>query len=541
MSEPSTRAAVGRARPAVRPPGGKRVGVVVGIDQYRDARLNLRCARADALALHALMIDPECGACAEGDVPLLLDEAATKDAIWRALADLRRKVGPEDDLWIYYAGHAAPEDGTVYWVAHDSDVDNLYATGVPPIGDVLSRVQAQRVLVMLDCCHAAATALQQNKTRDVLTERAVFGQYEGRGRITLAASDGAQRSVELGEVGHGAFTWFLMEGMRGGADTEGQGVVTADHLWRFLNGKVREASRKVGVTQTPVLIGETTHDFAVSINPRLSAHRRTLIEAVKERVGLGEGQLSTEQGRALVAIIEAGPKTPAEAQVLHDLEAVVAGSLKTGVFQRLLEPALAHAAAPVAPAEVRAPAPEVVPPNAPTKRRWPLVLGLLGAGGALAAVGVAVSRSTPEPPSDPLVAPAPSDVPAPSPASAAERTPEQAAIAAFRELYSACDARRVAAAWGRDPTSVEVELGTNLLQRGVEAVGPAVDMAPAPNFVCDFSETPYTLKDATDLAQVWGRGNVADTKDYIAKLYTRGDRGQIDDKLRMIRGEVVGD
>jgi hypothetical protein len=39
--------------------GAKRLGVFIGIDRYTDARLNLRCARADAEAIRTLILDPE--------------------------------------------------------------------------------------------------------------------------------------------------------------------------------------------------------------------------------------------------------------------------------------------------------------------------------------------------------------------------------------------------------------------------------------------------------------------------------------------------
>jgi hypothetical protein len=48
---------------AIPPPymkGTTRHGLVIGIDKYADARLNLRCAVADARVLRELMIDAEC-------------------------------------------------------------------------------------------------------------------------------------------------------------------------------------------------------------------------------------------------------------------------------------------------------------------------------------------------------------------------------------------------------------------------------------------------------------------------------------------------
>jgi septal ring factor EnvC (AmiA/AmiB activator) len=41
------------------PQGAARHGLVIGVEKYRDARLNLGCARADAQAIYGLMVDPK--------------------------------------------------------------------------------------------------------------------------------------------------------------------------------------------------------------------------------------------------------------------------------------------------------------------------------------------------------------------------------------------------------------------------------------------------------------------------------------------------
>src|SRR5262245_22824645 len=79
-------------------PGGTRHGVVIGIERYRDERLNLRCARADACAVYELMIDPACGLFPAENVQLLLDEAATTQAVRKALSRLRKQVGEHDTV-----------------------------------------------------------------------------------------------------------------------------------------------------------------------------------------------------------------------------------------------------------------------------------------------------------------------------------------------------------------------------------------------------------------------------------------------------------
>ena len=61
MSSDSTRDIQALLRERVVPAGGTRHGLVIGIEEYEDSRLNLRCARADAKAIYDLMLDPDCG------------------------------------------------------------------------------------------------------------------------------------------------------------------------------------------------------------------------------------------------------------------------------------------------------------------------------------------------------------------------------------------------------------------------------------------------------------------------------------------------
>ena len=85
----------------------------------------------------------------------------------------------------------------------------------------------------------------------MLTPEQVLAGYQGQGRITLSSSDGKEKSVELGDVGHGAFTYFLQKGLRGEADCDGDGVVTADELWTYLHRKVTEAARRPATAKRP--------------------------------------------------------------------------------------------------------------------------------------------------------------------------------------------------------------------------------------------------------------------------------------------------
>jgi tetratricopeptide (TPR) repeat protein len=327
-------------REQVIPAGASRHGLVVGVERYRDSRLNLRCARADAQAIYDLMIDTECGLFPKENVKLLLDEEATTNNIWRSLAGLRKAAAPTDMVWIFFAGHAAPEGSSVFWVSHDADIDDLYSTALDRerIDKALSDIHASRVIMMLDCCHAAATAVQKNPTRSVLTPEQLFSTYKGEGRITLASSDGKEKSVELGDQGHGAFTFFLKQGLRGEADSDGDGVVTANELWDYLRNKVTEASLKAGNFQTPVLLGQMTHDLALTLNPMATQHKRRLEEVLRQHIGWDEKrELTTQEAGWCRNLIHDGPKSDDQWAVYEELERLVDGKALVGTIKRLVK------------------------------------------------------------------------------------------------------------------------------------------------------------------------------------------------------------
>jgi predicted Zn-dependent peptidase len=338
MNPSATRDIQAVFREQVVPMGAARHGLVIGIESYADSRLNLRCARADAMAIYELMVDPECGLFPQQNVRLLLDADARTQNVRKALSNLRRNAGAGDTVWIYYAGHAAPEDSSVFWVLHDSDVDDLQATGMSndEISRSLANIRTRQTIVMLDCCHAAATAIQMNPTRAVLTAEQVLAGYLGQGCITLSASDGSEKSVELGDVGHGAFTYFLAKGLRGEADRDHDGVVTADELWAYLNHKVVEAARKAGNRQTPVLRGQMTHDLAMSLNPIATHRKRAMADAIENTMGLRGNQLTTEEAGLCLQIVQRGPQDSRERIVLGELEHLAEGNVRIASLKALL-------------------------------------------------------------------------------------------------------------------------------------------------------------------------------------------------------------
>ena len=244
---------------------GKIWAVVIGISQYRAVQ-PLRYADKDALAFYEYLwqyigIPKE-------QTTLLLNEQATLMNLKRTLGtDLRRKAGEKDTVIVYYAGHGAPEadasagddDGLEkYIVPYDADPRDLYTTGLPmrEIETIFQRLTPERIIFISDSCYSGATAGRTFATasrRAVVSETFLNRLSKGKGRIVLSASKASEVSEEREELGHGVFTYYLLEGLRGKADADKDGIVTVDEVYGYVSKKVPEVT---GQNQHPVKKGE---------------------------------------------------------------------------------------------------------------------------------------------------------------------------------------------------------------------------------------------------------------------------------------------
>src|SRR3990167_1054961 len=249
---------------------GERYALLIGISKYANPNINLNYADKDAQALSEILLDAEVGAYKPENVRLLINEGATRKNIMSALNSwLGNRVRKEDSVLIFYSGHGALGNGNeAYWVTYDADVEDLYASAMSnkDISQLIAGLPAKRKLTLIDSCYSEATA----KKYRALVPGDVFSGFQGAGVVTITASTGQEKSVEVG--GHGAFTYHLLAGLGGKGDTNSNGVVELDELWGYLNDKVQKTAADAGNKQTPVLLAERMeHGFPISINPAKAA------------------------------------------------------------------------------------------------------------------------------------------------------------------------------------------------------------------------------------------------------------------------------
>lgn len=229
--------------------------LIVGISKFQNPSLNLKYPSKDAQDFHQFLLKE---ANFQPDhVKLLTDEQATRANILSALGDkwLPHLATPDDLVLIYISSHGSASDmdvgGVNYLLAHDTDPENLYVSGLP-MQDltriIKARVHSDRVVIVLDACHSGAA----NPESKGLTRHANVNVDEvvaGTGQLVISSSLPNQVSWESKQRQNSVFTAFLMEALKkNGKDT------TLGEAFRFMKDRVQEeVLRERGVLQTPIL------------------------------------------------------------------------------------------------------------------------------------------------------------------------------------------------------------------------------------------------------------------------------------------------
>jgi uncharacterized caspase-like protein len=243
---------------------GRKFAVVVGVSDYKytDAGLkNLSYADDDAQAISAFLQTPAGGAFSSADIKLLVNQDATLLAVRSALTETAKRARAEDLIFIFIAGHGAPDPlapQNLYFLLSDSKVVDMAKTAFPmnELKQILdTQVAAQRVIVLIDTCHSAGV---NQKTKSIVSGRDLVQEddennisnfyltnqlFKQTGRAVITSSDVNEVSQEAAKWNnHGVFTWALLDGLKGGADLNGDKFITAGELFQFTRASVQKAT-----------------------------------------------------------------------------------------------------------------------------------------------------------------------------------------------------------------------------------------------------------------------------------------------------------
>ncbi|HEY9783991.1 MAG TPA: tetratricopeptide repeat protein [Candidatus Obscuribacterales bacterium] len=289
--------------------------LVIGISKFQDPTINLRYAAKDAQDF-AEFLKKE-GNFAPDHVRVLLDEKATKERIMAEIGDkwLPRVADRDDLVLIYISSHGSPSkvdlNGINYLVAHNTNKNSLYATGIPIqqlATAIKERVKCDRVVLLMDACHSGA-ANPAGKGLFRISNYSASEMAQGCGQLVICSSEPTQTSWESKRYPNGVFTHYLLEALR----KDGSKTKLGD-AFSYLQSKVREEVRldRNGEEQSPVLKSKWEgSDLVLAVSPTEKRQSIPEDDSLDLKVKATD---ATSSGAGKAPIIKGGAKATAVAK-----------------------------------------------------------------------------------------------------------------------------------------------------------------------------------------------------------------------------------
>ena len=159
------------------------------------------------------------------------------------------------ELFVFFAGHGLAYGDDLYLLPVDGRPEVVASTAVSrsELFSDIAKTGAASVTVFLDSCYSG---ISRNGESLVSARPVVLKQTEipfPRNFHVFSAADASQISRPLNEKKHGLFSYFLMKGLEGEANKNGDDVLTASELHEFVSSKV---GRYSGLEQSPQFTGD---------------------------------------------------------------------------------------------------------------------------------------------------------------------------------------------------------------------------------------------------------------------------------------------
>lgn len=239
--------------------------VAIGINDYENPQYRLNYAVNDADAFASNLKAGSASLYGKVENHVILNRDATKDNITKTISQIQAKAKPWDVFVFFYAGHgiAINENGNTQFYLVSADVTNIFS------GDQLKAkaisnsellafsrdIPSDKQFIVIDACNSGAAANMLSYRSGPEEQRALAVLARSTGTHFLFASTADQLAKEIPQIGHGVFTYAILQAMTGGEGYfKSDAGVSVKDISNYTERKVPDISQTYipgGVPQYP--------------------------------------------------------------------------------------------------------------------------------------------------------------------------------------------------------------------------------------------------------------------------------------------------
>jgi len=238
-----------------------RVAIIIGIENYASSP-KATFAKRDA-QYFAEYVKNGFGV-SDKNIKILVDKEATLIQSFKIVSKwLPGKIKPNiTEIIIFFAGHglATPNGKDLYLLAYDSDPDLLERTALQRTDffTEIDKLKPKKVTMFLDTCYSGSS--RDDETL-LVAARPIKIVSKDEANIpknfTLFSASGMdQISSGFKKAKHGMFSYYLMKGLEGKADSNKDKKITNGELLVYIDENVSHKAAELGRQQNPSLAGD---------------------------------------------------------------------------------------------------------------------------------------------------------------------------------------------------------------------------------------------------------------------------------------------
>lgn len=171
---------------------------------------------------------------------------ATRANIVKAMNDQFKRAKEGDMIVFFFSGHGY-EGG---FCPYDMDVKEKNALSYEDVYSAFRQSKATRKVVIADACMSGGLRKEKQTNHSVPSHPSDV--------VLFLSSRTKEYSIESRKMKNGDFTTYLDRGLRGGADTNRDRVITAKEIFTFVRNGVKGISKD---KQHPVMWGNFDDNF----------------------------------------------------------------------------------------------------------------------------------------------------------------------------------------------------------------------------------------------------------------------------------------
>lgn len=228
----------------------RRHAIVIGANEGKLGEETLRFAERDAERVAEVLLDYA----AVGEEDLVLLRGVDAERVGQVLEQVGRRIqadlaaGDQPVLLVYFSGHA------------DADALHLGSSELPldQLEQVIRTIPASMRVLVIDACRSGELTRVKGVVPADAFEFRAEGTLDSEGLAILTSSAAGEDAQESDRLGGGIFTHHLVTGLRGAADSSGDGAITLSEAYAYGYVQTLESTSKARFVQHP------TYAFATS-------------------------------------------------------------------------------------------------------------------------------------------------------------------------------------------------------------------------------------------------------------------------------------